>query len=178
MSAPLMPKATAAWLIENTALTFDQIADFCGLHLLEVQALADDEGQGKIQGMNPILSGQITDQEIKRCEKNSEAHLTLTKNDYLDSLMKRKGPKYTPISKRQDKPDAIAWILKNHPELSEAQICKLIGTTKNTIQAIRSRSHWNISHIKSQHPVLLHLCTEQDLNEAILLAQKNAPSSH
>ncbi len=159
MATPLMPKATAVWLVQNTALTFDQIADFCGLHQLEVQAIADGEVALQMQGLDPVGNGQTTAEEIERCQKDPEARLTLAPKAVPEGLVKHRGPRYTPIANRQDKPDAIAWLTKNHPELTDAQISKLIGTTKPTIAAIRERSHWNSSNIKPRHPVSIGLCT-------------------
>ena len=157
MVQPLMPKATAVWLVENTGLTFEQIAEFCGLHALEVQAIADGEVAAQMQGLDPVANGQITADEIKRCEADPTAHLQLSEQAQPVPLVKHKGPRYTPISKRQDKPDAIAWLLKNHPELSDGQISKLVGTTKPTIAAVRDRTHWNSPNIKPRHPVALGL---------------------
>ena len=165
MTAPLMKKATAVWLIENTKLTFEQIADFCQLHRLEVQAIADGEVAGKMHGLNPIIGGQLTKEEIERAEKDSTVRLRMVKKDLPQPAKRARGPKYTPVSKRQDKPDAIAWILKQHPELTDAQIVRLIGTTKNTIDKIRTRSHWNITNIKPQNPVSLGLCSAEDLED-------------
>jgi hypothetical protein len=167
MSTPLMPKATAVWLVDNTALTFDQIADFCGLHQLEVQGIADGEVASSMQGMDPIANGELTQAEIERCQNDSSARLQPAKRDLPQPSERTKGPKYTPIAKRQDKPDAIAWLVRNHPELKDSQITKLIGTTKNTIQQIRERTHWNIQNIKPVDPVLLGLCKQGELNEAI-----------
>ena len=135
MAAPLMPKATAVWLVDNTSLTFDQIADFCALHRLEVQGIADGEVAIGIQGIDPIANSQLTRDEIERCEKDSSARLKMLKLDLPEPSKRTKGPRYTPVAKRQDKPDAIAWLLRHHPELKESQIAKLIGTTKTTIQA-------------------------------------------
>jgi hypothetical protein len=167
MSKPLMPKATAVWLVDNTALTFDQIAEFCGLHQLEVQGIADGEVASSMQGMDPVASGELTQQEIERCQKDPSAHLRPAKRDLPEPSQRTKGPRYTPVAKRQDKPDAIAWIIRNHPEVKDTQICKLIGTTKNTIQSIRDRSHWNIQNIKPVDPVLLGLCKQSELNEVL-----------
>jgi hypothetical protein len=161
---PLMPKATAIWLIENTTLTFDQIADFCGLHALEVQALADDEVSPGMTGMDPIANGQVSKEEIERCEKDSAGRLTLAEQDLPEVKARGKGPRYTPVAKRGDKPNAIAWILKHEPELGDAQICRLIGTTKPTIDAVRNKSHWNAPNIKAENPVALGLCTRQELD--------------
>jgi hypothetical protein len=172
MSLPLMPKATAVWLVENTGLTFDQIAEFCGLHALEVQAIADGEVAAQMQGLDPVANGQITAEEIKRCEHDPTTHLQLADQAQPVPLVKHKGPRYTPISKRQDKPDAIAWLLKNHPELSDGQISKLVGTTKPTIGAVRDRTHWNSPNIKPRHPVALGLCTLPELEAAVSRASK------
>ena len=172
MALPLMPKATAVWLVENTALTFEQIAEFCGLHALEVQAIADGEVAAQMQGLDPVANGQITAEEIKRCEQDPTARLELAKEALPEPLVKHKGPRYTPISKRQDKPDAIAWLLKNHPELSDGQISKLVGTTKPTIAAVRDRTHWNAPNIKPRHPVALGLCTLPELEAAVQRASK------
>ena len=167
MAAPLMPKATAVWLVENTSLTFEQIAEFCGLHPLEVQAIADGEVATQMQGLDPIANGQTTKEEIERCQADPEARLKLSPQAIPPQLVKHKGPRYTPISKRQDKPDAIMYLLRNHPELSDAQISKLIGTTKPTIAAVRDRTHWNSANIKPRHPVGLGLCTPEELDEAV-----------
>jgi hypothetical protein len=172
MATPLMPKATAVWLVQNTALTFDQIADFCGLHQLEVQAIADGEVALQMQGLDPVGNGQTTAEEIERCQKDPEARLTLAPQAVPEVLVKHRGPRYTPIAKRQDKPDAIAWLTKNHPELTDAQISKLIGTTKPTIAAIRERSHWNSPNIKPRHPVSIGLCTMAELDTAIARANR------
>jgi hypothetical protein len=172
MSLPLMPKATAVWLVENTGLTFDQIAEFCGLHALEVQAIADGEVAAQMQGLDPVANGQITAEEIKRCEQDPAARLQLSEQAQPVPLVKHKGPRYTPIAKRQDKPDAIAWLVKNHPELSDGQISKLVGTTKPTIGAVRDRTHWNSTNIKPRHPVALGLCTLPELEAAVNRASK------
>ena len=170
MSSLLMPKATAVWLIDNTALTFEQIAEFCNLHVLEVQAIADgDVGQG-ILGFDPVLNGQLTQEEIDNCCKDSSLFLKKYVSSLPESKVKTNGPKYVPLARRGDKPDAIAWIVKNHPEVKNNQISKLIGTTKDTIEKIRTRSHWNISNITAKHPVLLSLCSQEDLENAIIKA--------
>jgi len=171
MAHPLMPKATAVWLVENTGLTFEQIADFCGLHPLEVQAIADGE-VSMLQGLDPVANAQTTREDIERCEKDPNERLRLAPKAIPVPLVKHRGPRYTPVSKRGDKPNAIAWLLKNHPELSDGQIAKLIGTTKPTINAVRDRTHRNIQEIKPQHPVTLGLCTVAELEEAIARAQK------
>ncbi|MCW5774084.1 MAG: DUF1013 domain-containing protein, partial [Rhodospirillaceae bacterium] len=167
MAQPMMPKATALWLIDHTALSFGQIADFCGLHELEVQALADGDVMGGMAPLDPVLNGQLTAEEIKRCEAEPEARLRMVRAEIPPPLQRAKGARYTPISKRQDKPDGIAWLLKNHPELSDAQICKLLGTTKSTIAAVRDRTHWNSPNIRPRDPVDIGLCTYTDLNKAV-----------
>ena len=174
MSYPLMRKATAVWLLDNTTLTFKQIADFCGLHELEVNGIADGEVDSGIRGVDPIINNQVTKEEIKRCEEDSTADLILFKNPAADGEKRSKGPKYTPLSKRQDKPAAIAWIVKFHPELSDGQISKLIGTTKNTIQAIRDRTHWNINSLTPTDPVILGLCKQTELEAALEKSLKRA----
>ena len=170
MALPLMPKATAVWLVENTTLSFDQIAEFCGIHALEVQAIADGEVAIGIVGLDPTGNGQLTREEIDRCEKDENAQLRLSTLPEL-THSKTKGARYTPVSKRQDKPDAVAWLLKHHPEISDAQLCKLIGTTKDTIAKVRDRSHWNTANIKARNPVTLGLCTEADLEKVVVLAR-------
>ncbi len=170
--APLMPKATAVWLIENTKLTFDQIAGFCQLHALEVQAIADGEVAHGMQGLSPVLSGHLDAEEIRRCEGDPTARLKMIKLDLPEPRKRSKGPKYTPVAKRQDKPDGIYWLVKNHPELLDAQVAKLLGTTKPTISAIRDRTHWNSVNIKPKHPVALGLCSQPDLEAAIAKAQR------
>jgi hypothetical protein len=177
MDRPLMPKATAVWLIENTALTFEQISDFTGLHLLEVQGIADGDVNPGMQGLNPLTAGELTKSEIARCERDPHAKLHMTKKDIPLPASRAKGPRYTPISKRGDKPDAIAWLLRNHPETTDAQICKLIGTTKPTIQAVRDRSHWNASNIRAQHPVALGLCAQKELDAVVDKAQRSRGGS-
>ena len=175
MTLPLMPKATAVWLVENTALTFQQIADFCGLHELEVQAIADGEVAAGMQGWDPVGNGQLTREEIARCEADQSLRLKLVKANIPLPQAKGKGPRYTPISRRQDKPNAIAWLIRSHPELSDAQVSKLIGTTKPTIEKIRDRSHPESQNIKPQHPVTLGLCTQVELDTALARAHKARP---
>ncbi|MBP2298672.1 hypothetical protein J2850_001355 [Azospirillum picis] len=170
MALPLMPKATAVWLVENTSLSFEQIAAFCGMHSLEVQAIADGEVAVGMVGLDPIANGQLTKAEIERCEKNQDLRLKLLVADLPQVASRSKGPRYTPITKRGDKPDAIAWLLKHHPELSDAQVCRLIGTTKPTIAAVRDRTHWNVANIKPRSPVMLGLCSQRELEEALALA--------
>ena len=176
MRSPLMPKATAVWLVENTSLTFDQIADFCGLHPLEVQAIADGEVAIQMLGLDPVANGQTTAAEIERCQADPEARLKLLETAIPPQYQRHKGPRYTPIAKRQDKPDAIFYLLRNHPELSDAQICKLVGTTKPTINAVRDRSHWNSTNIKARHPVGLGLCTLEELDQAVTKATRGKRS--
>lgn len=167
MALPLMPKATAVWLIENTALTFDQIADFCGMHPLEVQGIADGEVAVGIIGVDPVANGQLDAELLKKAEKDHSVRISLsdTARKYLST--KVKGSRYTPVARRQDKPEAIAWLLKNHPYIPDAQIVKLIGTTKSTINAIRNRTHWNIANIKPKDPVLLGLCLQTHLDDLV-----------
>lgn len=173
MALPLMPKATAVWLVENTSLTFEQIAEFCGLHALEVQAIADGEVAIGIQGLDPIANGQLTLAEIERTQKEPAARLVLQVSDVPLPISKPRGTRYTPIAKRQDKPDAIAWLVKNHPELTDSQISKLLGTTKTTIAAVRDRSHWNTPNIKARHPVTLGLCSQIELDQTIERARRS-----
>lgn len=178
MARPLMPKATAVWLVENTALTFRQIAEFCGLHELEVQAIADDEVAVGMQGLDPIQSGELTQEELERCEADATASLKAAKPSLPQPKAKTKGARYTPVAKRQDRPDAIAWLLKNYPEMSDGQISKLIGTTKPTINSVRDRSHWNTPNIKPQNPVGLGLCSSEDLEKVIAVARARAGTVH
>ena len=173
MSAlPLMPKATAVWLVENTSLSFDQIAAYCGLHPLEVQGIADGEVAKGIQGLDPTLNNQLSKEEIERCEKDTKARLKMKSVDLPQPVKRTKGPRYTPVAKRQDKPDGVAFLVKHFPELKDAQISKLIGTTKSTIQAIRERTHWNTANIRPRDPVLLGLCSQTELNLAVEKARK------
>lgn len=174
MVLPLMPKATAVWLIENTTLSFDQIADFCGMHPLEVQGIADGEVAIGIVGKSPVESGQITAEEVRRCEKDENARLTLADDARKYMSTRVKGSRYTPVARRQDKPDAVAWLLKTYPELADAQIVRLIGTTKSTIEAIRTKSHWNSQNIKAKDPVMLGLCTQVDLEATVAKARRAA----
>ncbi len=167
MSQPLMPKATAVWLIDNTGLSFQQIAEFCSLHVLEVQGIADGEVAKGIQGLDPTMNNQLTKEEIARCEQHTKRRLVMCKQDLPEPLKRTKGPRYTPVAKRQDKPDGVAFLLKHFPDLKDVQISKLIGTTKNTIQAIRERTHWNTQNINPRDPVLLGLCTQTELNAAV-----------
>lgn len=171
MTAPLMPKATAVWLIDNTALTFDQIALFCGLHPLEVRGIADGDVASGIKGLDPISTGQVSREEIERCQKDPTAVLKLTeKKSDIPGPKPRKGAKYTPLSKRQERPDAIAWLVRNHPELTDAQVGRLVGTTKTTIVSVRERTHWNMTNIKPVDPVSLGLCSQIELDETVAQA--------
>ena len=172
MALPLMQKATAVWLIDNTKLTFSQIAKFCGLHELEVNGIADGDVATGIRGMDPISNTQLTLEEIKRCEEDQTAELVLLKNPAAIGEGKRRGPRYTPLSKRQDRPAAIAWIVKFHPELTDAQISKLIGTTKPTIQSIRARTHWNMANFQPVDPVALGLCKQVELDAMVAKSSK------
>ena len=172
MAQPLMPHATAAWLVDNTALTFEQIAAFCGLHILEVQAIADDTAATKLTGRDPIRAGELTQEEIERGQADASYRLMMQKEP--DQIRRTKGPRYTPVSKRQDKPDGIAWIIRNHPEVSDGQISKLIGTTRTTIAAIRDRTHWNIANIQPKDPVTLGLCSQRELDAVVAKAAKAA----
>ncbi len=167
-----MPKATAVWMVEHTTTTFDQIGEFCGLHKLEVQAIADGEVAVGIVGLDPVFSGQLSQDEIKRCENDPRARLKMIKNDLPQPITRTKGARYTPVSKRGEKPDAIAYLIKNHPELLDAQISRLLGTTKETIAKVRDRSHWNASNIKPHSPVLLGLTKQADLDAALKRAQR------
>jgi hypothetical protein len=170
-----MPKATAVWLVENTSLTFDQIADFCGLHVLEVKGIADGDVAQGIKGLDPVASGQLSRAEIERCQKDPATRLMQAESKYkLPPIQPRKGPRYTPVSRRQDRPDAIAWLLRNHPELTDAQIAKLVGTTKPTIQSIKDRTHWNSANIKPVDPVTLGLTSQIELDAAVQKAARKA----
>ncbi len=171
MTLPLMPKATAVWLIEKTALTFTQIADFCGMHPLEIQAIADGEVAQGIVGYDPVANSQLTAAEIARCEKDSEARLKLLPST-MPPPKRSRGARYTPVAKRNDRPDGIAFLLRNFPQLTEAQIGKLMGTTKDTIHKVRDRSHWNSANIKPRDPVILGLCSQTDLNAMVLQANE------
>ena len=167
MAKPLMAKATAVWLVDNTTLSFKQIADFCGLHELEVQGIADGDVAAGVRGFDPIANNQLTQEEIEKAEKDPLQKLTLKYNAAAEGEQKRRGPRYTPLSKRQDRPASILWLVKFHPELSDAQISKLVGTTKPTIQAIRERTHWNIANIQPIDPVALGLCKQSELDAAV-----------
>src|SRR5262245_8927512 len=165
---PLMPKATAVWLVENTSLSFEQIAEFCGLHVLEVKGIADGDVAQGIKGMDPISNGQLTREEIQRAEENPEHRLMLAERKIDVPQVKTKpGPRYTPVSRRQDRPNAVLWLLRNHPELKDSQIIRLVGTTKPTIAAIRDRTHWNSPNLTPQDPVALGLCSQIDLDNEV-----------
>lgn len=172
MAQPLMPHATASWLVDNTALSFEQIAQFCGLHILEVQAIADDTAATKLTGRDPLRAGELTQEEIERGQADPDYRLQMQKEP--DKVVRTKGPRYTPVSKRQDKPDGIAWIIRNHPEISDGQISKLIGTTRTTIAAIRDRTHWNIANIQPKDPVTLGLTSQRELDAIVAKAAKAA----
>ena len=169
---PLMPHATATWLVDNTGLSFGQIAKFCGIHVLEVQAMADDLAGSKYTGRDPVHAGELTLAEIEKGQADSEYALTMQRAPA--AVNRTKGPRYTPVSKRQDKPDGIAWLIRNHPEVTDAQISRLIGTTRNTITAIRDRSHWNIQNIQPKDPVTLGLCSQRELDGIVAKAAKKA----
>ncbi|KQV35814.1 MULTISPECIES: DUF1013 domain-containing protein [unclassified Rhizobium] len=171
----LMPKATAVWLVDNTALSFDQIAQFCKLHPLEVKAIADGESAQGIKGLDPIATGQLSRDEIHRAEGNPNHKLKLSEPKVRVPESKRKGPRYTPVSKRQDRPNAILWLVRNHPELKDAQISRLVGTTKSTIEQIRERTHWNSANLTAMDPVTLGLCTQIDLDLEVERASKGRP---
>src|SRR5512135_657051 len=177
-AAPLMPKATAVWLLDNTALSFDQIAEFCKLHPLEVKAIADGDAAQGIKGLDPILTGQLTREQITEAEKNPETRLNLIepKASVPTTERGKKGPRYTPVSRRQDRPNAILWLVRNHPELKDAQIMRLVGTTKSTLQSIRDRTHWNSAALTPMDPVTLGLCSQIDLDFEVARAAKDRPA--
>jgi len=178
-AAPLMPKATAVWLLDNTALTFDQIAEFCKLHPLEVKAIADGDAAQGIKGLDPILTGQLTRDQITEAEKNQDIKLKLADQKVAVASPERrggkKGPRYTPVSRRQDRPNAILWLVRNHPELKDSAIMRLVGTTKSTIAAIRDRTHWNSTNLTPMDPVTLGLATQIDLDLEVQRANKEKP---
>jgi hypothetical protein len=171
----LMPKATAVWLVDNTALSFDQIAQLCKLHPLEIKAIADGEAAQGIKGLDPIATGQLSREEIQRAEADPMRKLKLSEPKVRVPESKRKGPRYTPVSKRQDRPNAILWLVRNHPELKDAQISRLVGTTKSTIQQIRERTHWNSTNLTPMDPVTLGLCSQIDLDLEVDRAAKSRP---
>jgi uncharacterized protein len=175
---PLMPKATAVWLVDHTTLTFEQIADFCGLHPLEVKGIADEDVAKGIKGIDPVTTGQLTREQIEAAERDPSMRLEMAPAKYqMPHVKQKKTPRYTPVSKRQDKPDAIYWLLRNHPELTDADIGRLIGTTKATIAKIRERAHWNSQNIKAVDPVTLGLSTQIELDFVVQRAARRKPST-
>lgn len=174
-NTPLMPKATAVWLVENTALSFEQIAAFCRLHPLEVKAIADGEAAQGIKGLDPLMTGQLTREEVERAQKDPKHRLKLAERKVRVPEAKRRGPRYTPVSRRQDRPNAILWLIRNHPELKDASIMRLVGTTKTTIQQIRERTHWNAANLAPMDPVTLGLCSQLDLDLEVERASKGGP---
>jgi uncharacterized protein len=176
-TAPLMPKATAVWLVENTSLSFDQIAQLCNLHVLEVKAIADGDAAQGIKGLDPILTGQLTRDEIAAAEKDPNHKLHIAESKVrMPEAKPKKGPRYTPVSRRQDRPNAILWLVRNHPELKDSQIMRLVGTTKSTIEAIRERTHWNAANLAPMDPVTLGLCSQIDLDFEVHRAAKEKPA--
>ncbi len=167
MSTPLMPKATAVWLVDNTTLSFKQIADFCGLHELEVQGIADGDVAGGVKGFDPVANNQLDQVEIDRAEADSAHRMKLKYNPAAEGEEKRRGPRYTPLSKRQDRPASILWLVKFHPELADAQIRRLVGTTNSTIATIRERTHWNMNNLQPIDPVALGLCRQSELDKEV-----------
>jgi len=176
MPLPLMPKATAVWLVDNTSLTFDQIAEFCGLHSLEVKGIADGEIAVGIQGRDPVPDGELTREEIERCVADPKTRLNMATSEIPRPKARTSGPKYTPVTKRQDRPNAIMWLLRYHSELSDAQISRLVGTTKPTINSVRERTHWNMANLKPIDPVSLGMCSQVELDEAVTKANKRLRS--
>ena len=175
MATPLlMPKATAVWLVDNTTLSFEQIAAFCGLHPLEVQGVADGDVASGIMGVNPIQNGQLTREEIEKAEADPSYRMKMSEPKVRVAAPKRKGPRYTPISRRNERPNAIKWLLRNHPEMKDAQIMRLVGTTKSTIDAVRDGTHWNNANITPMDPVTLGLCSQIDLDLEVKRASKGA----
>ena len=172
----LMPKATAVWLVDNTSLSFEQIADFCSLHPLEVQGVADGDVAGGIMGVNPIQNGQLTKEEIEKAEADPTYRMKVSDPKVRVAAAKRKGPRYTPISRRNERPNAIRWLLRNHPELKDAQIMRLVGTTKSTIDSVRENTHWNSTNIQPMDPVTLGLCSQIDLDLEVKRASKGTNS--
>jgi len=177
--APLMPKATAVWLVENTSLSFDQIAEFCKLHPLEVKGIADGEVASGIKGMDPVTSGQLTRNEIDLAQNNPSHRLRMAERKVKlpETRRIKRGPRYTPVSRRQDRPNAILWLVRSHPELKDAQIMRLVGTTKNTIQQVRERTHWNATNLSPMDPVTLGLCSQIDLDFEVQRAAKDRPQT-
>lgn len=178
---PLMPKATAVWLVDNTTLTFKQIAEFCGMHELEVKGIADGEVAKGVMGMDPTNNGQITKEELEKGQADTNHTLQLNVNEAYESVNnnnKKKTARYTPIARRQDKPDAIFWLVKNFPEITDAEIIKLIGTTKTTVESIRGRSHWNIKNMRPRDPVLLGICGQRELDRLVEKAKLKAAANN
>lgn len=171
----LMPKATAIWMIDNTALSFAQIADFCGLHILEIQAIADGDNAHGMRGLDPVMMGQLKREEIEKAEKDPNYRMQIKEAKEYKSTSKKRAAKYTPLSKRQDRPNAILWLLRNHGALKDNQIARLLGTTKSTIEQIRNRTHWNSANLVPIDPVALGLCSQVDLNAELEIAYKNLP---
>jgi hypothetical protein len=172
----LMPKATAVWLVDNTGLSFEQIAAFCTLHPLEVQGIADGDVASGIMGVNPVQNGQLTRDEIEKAEADPNYRMKVSEPKVRVAAVKRKGPRYTPISRRNERPNAIKWLVRNHPELKDAQIMRLVGTTKSTIESVRENSHWNAANLAAMDPVTLGLCSQIDLDLEVKRASKDAPS--
>ncbi len=177
MTQLLMPKATAVWLVDNTSLSFDQIADFCRLHPLEVKAIADGEAAQGIRGLDPVSGGQLSREEIERGEADPAHRLHVLEPKVRVPETKRKGPRYTPLSKRHDRPNAILWLVRNHPELKDAQISRLVGTTKTTIEQVRNRTHWNSASLQPMDPVTLGLCSQIDLDLEVQRASRGQPAA-
>jgi hypothetical protein len=174
MKLPLMPKATAIWLVDNTSLSFKQIGDFCGMHELEIKGIADGEVGVGIKGLNPIANNQLTKEEIEKCSNDTNASLEIIVNEISTKTeQSNKKKKYTPLSKRQDRPDAVYWLIRNHPELKDSQVARLVGSTKSTIDAIKNRTHWNMTHIRPQDPVGLGLCKQIELDDALAKAERS-----
>jgi len=168
---PFMPKATAVWLVENTKISFKQIADFCALHELEVKGIADGDVAKGIKAYNPILAGQLTREEIQACSEDNSRSLLLNKKD-LDIKTQKKKPKYTPLSKRQDRPEAVLWLIRNYPQLNDGQVGKLIGSTKNTVSLIRNKKYWNSSNLAPKDPVVFNFCTQANIEKAAEKAER------
>ena len=174
MTLPLMPKATAIWLVDNTSLSFKQIASFCGMHELEIKGIADGEVGIGIKGLNPITNNQLSKEEIDRCSNDPSLDLEIIVNEAsIKTDQSNKKNKYTPLSKRQDRPDAVYWLIRNHPELKDSQVARLVGSTKNTIDGIRKRTHWNMANIRPQDPIGLGLCRQIELDEALEKAERS-----
>ena len=174
MKLPLMPKATAIWLVDNTSLSFKQIGDFCGMHELEIKGIADGEVGVGIKGLNPITNNQLTKEEIEKCSNDTNTSLEIIVNEISTKTeQSNKKKRYTPLSKRQDRPDAVYWLIRNHPELKDSQVARLVGSTKSTIDAIKNRTHWNMTNIRPQDPVGLGLCKQIELDEALAKAERS-----